>query len=174
MRIVVYDAAEGGFLGLSWSVGSAVLSGADARIAARSWDDAIGGLGALALRTGPPVDVQVWGHGAPGAPYMAGVALGSRLDAFAARLPKGSTVWWRSCDVHGGAAGHRFAASVAARGLTSVGHCTVISWPNPLTQGEICALRPGETVWWTESGAELRGCGVTRMTVPAWAYGGTG
>lgn len=168
LRVVVYDAAEGGVLGASWWLGSSLLSGADVRIAATSWDGAIAAVRDVGAAW--PVDLQIWGHGAPGVPYLAGVPLGSRLDTLAASVPAGSVVWWRSCDVHRGAAGAAFARAVTTRGLTSVGHCTVISWPYPWQQGEICALRPGEDVWWPADGAGLRGCGTLRMSVPPWAY----
>ena len=33
-------------------------------------------------------------------------------------------------------------------GAASIGHCKVISWPNPMRQGALCALRPGEAPYW--------------------------
>lgn len=167
-KIVAYDAAEGGFLGFAWGFGTAVLAGADYRVPARSWAELVDWLAVHGTSAWAPVDLQVWSHGAPGAPLIA--RRRPNLGALAEQLPTGSTVWWRACDVHGGPDGHAFARDVAARGLTSVGHCAVVSWPWPLEQREICALRPGESVWWSESGSELRSCGTLRMTVPSFAY----
>jgi hypothetical protein len=174
LRIVVHDTAERGWpwLGVWWAIGARVLSGAGVVIGARSWEEAYDKLAEIDR----PVDlVSVWGHGTAGKPLIDGravdlVQLGQALRT----VRPTSEIWWRSCEVHRGAVGHRFAEDVTRIvGCVSVGHTHVISAPNPLVQRGICALRPGETPWWPHDGRGLPGCLTTRMTVPPKAYGMT-
>ncbi len=174
-RIVIRDAAEPSHLRYWWAIGAAVISGADVVLAVRSWDEAYTRLEAVVRKqglVGRPVDLQVWGHGYQGAPLIAGKAVSLPMLADALVLThESSTVWFRACDVAEGPAGHRFMAeAVVEIGCTVVAHCAVISLPYPWEQREICALRPGEPVWWSLSGEELQSCSTFRMTVPAWAY----
>ena len=174
LRIVVLDATErrAPWLSLWWRLGAAV-SGADAVVRAGSWDEAYRGISrALADLGGRALDLQIWGHGDDGRPLIDGgpVSLHA-LHAALGILPKDSTVWWRSCEVHRGPRGQRFAEdAVRILGCVSVGHCVVVSAPNPLRQGAICALRQGQRPWWPPDGAGLRGCSTLRMAVPRWAY----
>ncbi len=172
LRVLVYDTTERGapYLSAWWALGS-LISGADVVVGADTWADAYDRLHELSQ----PVDlVSVWGHGTAGKPVIAGrtvdlVQLGQALRTI---RPTGA-VWWRSCEVHRGAAGHAFARAVTERlGCASVGHTAVVSAPNPLVQRGICALRPGETPWWPLDGRGLPSCSTLRMSVPAWAYTG--
>lgn len=172
MRIVVLDTTAGG-LSTLWRLGS-LISGADVVVRARTWTEAYEGIGDAMnfATTREPVDLQVWGHGTDGAPLIDGVpvslaALRRELDGAPAR----STVWWRSCSVHRGPRGRLFAQQVCdTLGFSSIGHCVVISAPNPLVQGAVCALRPGQDPWWDPHGAGLRGCSTLRMEPPTWAF----
>lgn len=171
--IVVYDKTEDGYPWLStwWSLG-AFFSGADDVFAVSSWGEVYRELSDYPYN----IDLlSIWGHGRAGAPLINGAhpLLSSFRSAVDGRLGPKSEIWWRSCDVHKGRAGKRFAESVVETlGCASVGHCAVISAPNPLWQREICALRPGEAAWWSNSGSELPGCSTLRMTVPKKAYKG--
>lgn len=180
LRIVAHDAEESGwpFLGVWWAVGAAVLSGADVRIAARSWAEAIARIESAVRRNpGRAVDLQVWGHGYQGSPLIAGEELRPHLRALAYALapaPReddGTTVWFRACDVAEGTRGHTFMRdAVAALGVPVLAHCAVISLPYPWEQREICALRPGESPWWSLSGSELPSCSTLRMSPPRFAF----
>lgn len=178
MRIVVLDTTERSAPWLStwWRLGS-VVSGADAVVRASSWAAAYDGIAdaMVDLRWPDPLDLQVWGHGDDGAPLISGRPVNlPRLSEVLGVVPERSTVWWRSCEVHRGPRGQRFAADVVRTlGCTSVGHTHVISAPNPLRQRGICALRVGQTPWWDPQGKGLRACSTLRMTVPAFAYGGS-
>lgn len=181
LRIVVYDATERSFpwLTIWWALGVWLLSRADVKIAARSWEEAYARIESGIRRKGKgglrTVDLQVWGHGYQGAPLIARkrVDLARLARALSLALPA-STVWFRACDVAEGPDGHEFMRNaVAALGLTVVAHCAVVSAPNPFRQDEICALRPPPAdpdVWWSLSGSELPSCGTLRMSVPTFAY----
>lgn len=172
LRVVVYDTTETGWPWLSrWWAAGARVSGADVVIPASSWADAYDALHEISR----PVDLlSVWGHGTAGAPVIDGrpvdlVQLGQAMRTIRAD----GAVWWRSCEVHRGAAGHAFARRVTERlGCSSVGHCVVVSWPNVAWQGAICALRPGESPWWPFDGRGLPGCLTTTMRPPARAWTG--
>lgn len=181
LRIVVYDAAERGwpYLGVWWAVGAAVLSGADARIGARSWAEAIARIeSAVRREPGRPVDLQIWGHGYQGSPLIAGEELRPHLGALCHALARtwaaeveGSTVWFRACDVAEGLRGHAFMRDASrALGVPVIAHCAVIAAPYPWEQREICALRPGEEPWWSLSGSELPSCSTLRMSPPRFAF----
>lgn len=169
--VLVYDTTErrAPWLSRWWSLGS-LISRSAVVIPAASWSEAYDRLGEIR----DPVDlVQVWGHGDDGAPLIAGRDV--NLRALAGALPTlhpASELWWRSCEVHRGAAGRQFAAdAVRILGCVSVGHCKVISWPNPLRQAAICALRPTDPgPWWDPSGAGLPGAWLSEMDVPSRAY----
>lgn len=177
LRIVVYDTTERSWpwLTIWWTLGAVLLSRADAAIGVRSWGEACARIESELRRRGAQVvDLQVWGHGHQGAPLIAGH--GPELEELARALDlalPGSTVWFRSCDVAEGRAGHAFMAeAVRVLGHAVVAHCAVISAPNPLRQGEVCALRPGEAVWWSLTGSELPSCGTLRMSPPDFAFQG--
>lgn len=176
-RIVVIDTTAGA-LSSAWSAGLAI-SGAGHKIRAGSWVEACKALEAAVdevyVDNGPDivVDLQFWGHGNDGAPMIDGkpprladlaIALGGVLD-------ERSSVWWRVCLAHAGGEGHRFAARVTDKlGIRSIGHCAVISLPNPLRHRAICGLRVGEDPWWPEDGAGLPSCSMLRMEPPEWAF----
>lgn len=167
---LVYDTTEKGWPWLStwWALG-ALVSGADHVIPAATWPDAYEGLAAI---RGPLDLVMVWGHGNDGTPLINGHTVD--LDRLAAALPRlkpESEVWFRSCEVFRGPKGKRFAEQAVAKlGCNVVAHTKIVSAPNPLRQAGLCALRPGERPWWSDTGDELPGCSTLRMTVPAKAY----
>ncbi len=175
LRVLAYDTTERRWPYLStwWGLGS-LISGSDIVIAADRWSVVYDRLRALRLSGQRISQLSVWGHGTAGKPLIHGSPV--NLQSLSAALPQpveGSAIWWRSCEVHRTEVGRRFAAEVCLlTGYASVGHCVVVSAPNPLWQGAICGLRPGETPWWASDGAGLPGCSTLRMTVPAYAYTG--
>jgi hypothetical protein len=180
-RIVLRDRAEPSYLRWLWAAGSTLLSGADARIAARTWTDARTQLAAriseIPIGT-THVELQVWGHGAEGVSLIGGERLvAADVPALAAlfgrseRHPDGlrTTVWLRQCDTLGGRTGHAFATAFSWAGLDVVGHCAVISLPYPWQQREVCGLRAGAYPWWSLTGAELPACSAVQMRIlPEW------
>lgn len=170
LRVLVYDTTQTGWPPLSalWRTG-ALISGADVVIPASGWADAYD---ALAEIDRPVDQLQVWGHGYPGQPLINGRSVDLvQLSQSLRTIHPRTEVWFRACDVAMGQSGHTFMrAAVARLKCTVVAHCAVVAWPNPAWQAQICALRPGEDVWWSLSGDELRGCSTFRMTVPAHAY----
>lgn len=175
MKIIFYDTTETRPTSMSpvplswlWKLGVS-FSGADLVFPVSSWEEMYDRLAELEVID----DIQVWGHGRPGGPLIAGrhpdlVMLAASL---AGKTTPATTLWWRSCDVHRGAVGHAFARRVSLLlDVVSVGHCAVISWPNPLIQKAICALRPEESPWWPEDGIGLKSVLTTTMRVPMKAY----
>lgn len=175
MKIVFYDTTETKPTSLSpvpltwlWRLG-VKFTGADKVFGVSSWEEVYDHLEAL-----DQVDeIQVWGHGRPGSPLINGhhpdlVLLATVLSG---KTTEATTIWWRSCDVHRGSLGHAFARRCSLLlNVVSVGHCAVISWPNPLIQKAICALRPEEMPWWPEDGSGLPNVWTTTMKVPMKAY----
>jgi len=167
--VLVYDTTErqAPWLSRWWSLGS-LISQSETVVPAASWADVYLALGE---HEGDVDLLQVWGHGNDGTPLIGGrtVSLGD-LSSALQRTPA-TEVWWRSCEVHRGIAGQRFAErAVDILGCRSVGHCKVISAPNPLRQSAICGLYPGQTPWWPVDGAGLPGVWLTEMRVPERAY----
>ena len=131
------------FLTAAWAVGTQLFPGTS--IGADSWRDAYHELEQHQAEHGPIRELHVWGHGSKGRPAI-GPVRDLDLDTLAGVLPHLDVVWWRSCSVH---ADKRFARAVTEKlECTSVGHCQVITWPNPMTQRAVCGLREGEDPHW--------------------------
>lgn len=179
LRVLLYDDTQG-FLTRCWRIGSR-LSRWDAIIAASSWQEAVQ---RIALLPDGIRELQFWGHGTDGQPLIAQRMLSSYITdlSVAGRFHKipNSLIWWRACNVFGGARGRDFAiAAPRVTGCAHVGHTRVISWPWPFLQSGGYAIRPGEKVHWdpfegiTPDGKYLGSnplakntCLVTTMTVP--------
>lgn len=164
MRVVALDATDR--LTPFWRLGS-LVSGADLVVRAASWEDVYDALAPLAgVR-----DLQIWGHGFSGAPVIDGRRVDLLELGRAWHPAAGAVVWFRSCEVAKGVTGQTFMRDAArVLGCSVVGHCAVISSPNPLWQREIAGLRPGQEPWWPPDGAGLRGCSTLRMSVPDHAW----
>jgi hypothetical protein len=135
------------FLTASWAVGTKLFPGT--AIGATSWRDALDELLDHQADNGPIRELHVWGHGSRGNPAIGNV---DRLDIqqFRRSLPELQVVWWRSCSVH--ADRHWTERFVNETGVVSVGHCVMITWPNPMYQNAVCGLRPGESAHWVRTG----------------------
>ena len=133
----------------AWRVGTRVFPGVS--VGAISWKNALNKLGKHQAEHGLEiVELHVWGHGNDGWP-----ALGPGPTVVPAELgaacPGLEAVWWRSCEVHRGPDGRKFAEDIVEitdNGCVSVGHCEVITAPLPWEQRAVCGLRPGERAHW--------------------------
>lgn len=167
--VIIWDNVDG--LSWIWRLGS-TIGKTPFTYGVRNWDAAIAAIDMVYATVGEPIDVQIWGHGNDGKVYIAGKHL--PLDRFADELNgKIREFWARSCETIKGRVGQQWAIDfVREVGATYVGHAVVTNWPNPLWQGRIAALRPGEDVWWPRDGKGLGGCITTAMTPPKHAYNG--
>lgn len=133
------------------------------------------------LPRGSVTELQIWGHGSPGAPDVARDDDTRRLEAWLQRirpaLAPGAVVWFRSCSVGAGAAGKAFASRAAEiLGCTVLVHTCVIH----AVQAGLHAVRPGQIADWPddEGGARVWGWPwsrggrwvlALRARVPGWA-----
>ena len=161
MRVMVYDATDtrpGPEMLDAWRLGSAVYRATravDSVFPAKSWTEAIMWL----IGLGPVDEVQVWGHGGPGAAYIGkSVLVGDGLDT---KLPGGSVhhagvlravhvkrlFWLRTCASFAGRPGRRFATDLSrALRCRVAGHTYNIG---PLQSG-LHSVRPNEVPSWDE------------------------
>lgn len=160
MRLTVYDKRPGEGLGqwflmASWAVGCWLqkrLGLVDAYYGAESWMDAAKW---LQSHEGPIESIQYWGHGSPGAVWMAGKVMPSTFfEPVKRKLNPESTVWFRCCSVFQGEAGHRFAKKLAdSLGCVIAGHTVVIGpW-----QGGLHTIKPFSEPSWPASEHEEPG-----------------
>jgi len=131
-------------LSAAWAIGTRVFRGKS--IGVSSWREAYSELELHQAGTNCPIrELHVWGHGSRGNPHLGPRGV-MNIRQLADGLPDLEAVWWRSCSVH---ASHNFARKVAdTLGAASIGHCVVISSPNPLRQGAICGILPGGAPHW--------------------------
>ena len=166
-RLLIFD-ATGGPLHTAdpwFGIGARFFAGAfDAVVAARTVLDVYG-----ALERHEPSHVQVWGHGAPGAPLIAGNALLATDGAWGACRE----VWFRSCYVASGLRGQRFMHKLA-RSCDVVAHLGVIG---ALGHSYLVGLRAADTPWWDDELAPKspapwapRTVSAFQMRLPPWAY----
>lgn len=175
MKVCIYDAAEKSATGWSWAVGAKLfLWSFDRVVGVRSIQESIK---ALSDCTKPITELQLWGHGAPGAPYIAGRAVDQFvMEAWAVYLAEVRLVWFRSRSVFFGGKGELFAMAWAKqfRGFSCIvaGHTHVVgpwqsglytlqhgqapSWPK--YDGDPAALKSGRK--------QPRTIACTRMSVP--------
>lgn len=155
-KVLLYDdtgwSPEQGFtqwiLRTAWAIGTRAFRGKS--IGAASWREAYADLEAHQEEHGPIRELHVWGHGRRGKP-MFGRAGDLDIGTLGRVLPEVEVVWWRSCSVHGGKLGAKFADAITGmtdKGVISVGHAVMISSPHFWRQRACCALRPGEVPWW--------------------------
>lgn len=171
--LLVYDATEPGLLGKSWSTGSALFRGSfDEVVAAKSVEDVY-----AALRRRPKSSlkhVQVWGHGAPGAPLIGKKAIRADDPSWAA--VEGGTVWFRSCSVMSGFEGGVFAETFAHHRIDVAGHLGLIG-PWATHSHLVGLLHERKTAWWpnnTNVGPSApwkpRSVSALTMRLPEWAF----
>ena len=174
--ILVYDAVEPGLLGKSWSTGAALFRGSfDEVVAAKSVDDLY-----AVLRRHPKSSlrhVQVWGHGASGAPLINKQPILPTNPSWDA--VEGGTVWFRACSVMSGFDGGVFAEAFAHRRIDVAGHLGVIgTWA--MQSYLVGLLHEEKTAWWPASVKagdsapwKPRTVSALTMRIPEWAFNPT-
>ena len=158
MKVTVYDRNPGEglgqwFLKASWAVGcwlQKLLGQVDDYYGAESWLDA---LKWLASHGETLESVQYWGHGSPGAVWLAGKSMSvNAVATLKPHLTVESLVWFRTCSTFQGPYGHEFSRKVAdTLGCTVAGHTRIIG----LFQGGLHTRRPQEAPEWPASEGEL-------------------
>lgn len=160
--LVVYDAAEGGFLGTVWRTYAATFPRSQG---VRSWEDV-----AAVLLANPSSHAQVWGHGVAAAPLIDG-------DPPPRDFPWGmaESFWFRSCSVANGPKGRAFMEKVGQE-ADAVAHLGIIgTWG---VQSRLVGIRQLQPAWWgdevdkNERSAPWlpRTIISTRRTIPRWAF----
>lgn len=175
MKVLVFDTAEKSYLGFLWKAGAFLLSVFfDKVIPAKTWEEALESVFEFATEQNTLLDeVQVWGHGLPGQPLIAGKAMPT--DDY--RISISKRWWFRSCGVFSGLIGHEFASSFSLRGIEVAGHTTVMGrWalhPN------LYALRSKQYPSWSQkrhkdynkpSLLSPRTILALQVTLPDWAF----
>jgi hypothetical protein len=182
VKIILFDKTSRDIPGFAWAIGS--FRPGWTRIGAKSWDEAAEAIGSVFFehvcnlgdgeRSERLTELQIWGHGQPGEPLIAGKPM---TPAFIRRVQVSvnpdSLVWFRSCSVFFGATGRVFAERTANElSCRIAGHTHVIGpW-----QSGLCTQVPGELwKWGTHNGAwtkyksgwrEPRTIACLRMAVP--------
>lgn len=156
MRVVIYDRYPGFGVGnallyWAWAIGAHLqyLVGlADEVHGAESWDDAANWLKSLPQEE--IAQLEIWGHGGPGRPYMS--QMPASHDTFNFLRGRVGVLWFRSCSVLQGRAGQLFSGRVAdAVGCTVAGHTRIIG----LVQGGLRTRQAHTTPSWSETEGEL-------------------
>lgn len=158
MKVAVYDKNPGGggtwqgFLCLTWKIGCFIhkLFGLlDDYYGASSWDDAFKW---LETRPKPLTMVQYWGHGSPGAAWLAQIRF-TEAD-FKRLIPSmtpSSTLWFRTCSTFQGEAGYTLSKYLCdLLQCTVAGHTKTIGFFQP----GLHTRRPNEIPSWKVTEAD--------------------
>lgn len=158
MRVTIYDKNPGPgamqwFLKTSWMLGcwfQKLVGAVDAYHGAESWADAKAWLEAQKT---PLTVIQYWGHGSPGAVWLAGhhIPTTEWLSLKPLLVPN-SLVWLRVCEAFQGPTGQVFAKRLAdGLGCTVGAHTRIIG----LFQGGLYTIHPNTMPSWpVEEGME--------------------
>lgn len=94
-------------------------------------------------KPGDVTELQVYGHGSPGASFIGR----EKLDpaSLAWEHIAGAAVWFRQCKVAQGEKGHMFAQLLGDRGLSFVGHLSNIG---ALGHSYLVGCKRGAKPWW--------------------------
>lgn len=158
-RVTFFDSEENTALEAFWRLGDLIDRGLTVGVS--TWSDLFGWAEGLAHQRGP-LDIQIWGHAAPGAPLLGGQPL--TLSRAQALRGVTSSLWFRGCETAQGWRGHRYMEVLADMIRAPVtAHCVVTH----LWQGRGVTLEPGEEAWWALDGEGQPGCWATRMSIPA-------
>jgi hypothetical protein len=148
VKVIIYDASVGGFLGASWASWAKVQAARGWKVlGVKSWDDAIGKLTQrLLFEDGSVDEIQLWGHGSPGIPLIGGEQITTNVVVVLRRvLTAGSLVWFRMCSVFFGEKGRQFAEQTSRiLGCRVAGHTHIIG---PFQSG-LYSVSPGKGTDW--------------------------
>lgn len=146
-RVMIYDASDtkpGVELADAWAAGGWLYRGLRRLDVCRgftSWKQALDWIESLQAVD----EVQYWGHGSPGAVWLAGQRL--NVDELA-RIKVRNLFWLRTCASFAGAPGHELASKMSrVLGCRVAGHTHNIG---PLQSG-LHSLRPGAEPAWPDS-----------------------
>lgn len=120
----------------------------------------------------PHQEVHVYAHGWPGGPVIGGETIKASHAAW--DCLRGSTVWFRACDVGMGTEGRDFVNALASRGINVACHLGNIG---AMGHSFLVGVRAGETAWWPRnfdggsSGLfKSRTVLPTDVRLPTWAF----
>lgn len=157
-RVMIYDATDtkpGVELADAWAAGGWLyrqLRRLDVCRGFTSWKQALDWVESLQVVD----EVQYWGHGSPGAVWLAGQRL---AVADLARVKVRNLFWLRTCASFAGEPGHRLAKEMSTiLGCCVAGHTHNIG---PLQSG-LHSLAPGAEPGWTQTEGIVDG-------KPAWS-----
>lgn len=164
--LVVFDLTEKRWLGKAWAAYAATFPSAEG---VTSWAE----VKHLVRNQGEGRDLQVWGHGSPGRPFIGREAADPSWDMWNHL----DSVWFRSCSVANGRIGHSFMSTITNR-CDAAAHLGIIGpWG---MHSRLVALRKGGVLpWWPldevdprESSApwKPRTVSCLRRALPDWAY----
>ena len=173
MRVTIYDKKPGAgisqwFLSFFWAIGARIQKltrSTDEIHSATSWEDALAWL--AAKPDGTLSSIQYWGHGSPGAAYLAGqpLPLNKFIATVKAKVTSASLVWWRVCSSFQGTQGYSFSKRLADElNCTIAGHTRIIG---PM-QGGLHTRKPKTEPSWPVTEAELP---KTWLSGIGWARG---
>lgn len=171
-RICYYDATPGSILTAEfwYSIGAWAFAWAfDGVVAVKSVKEF---LDHLAKNGKPGDEVQLWGHGRPGGPCIAGKEVPA--DAKEWKAIEGGSVWFRSCKVAQGERGAAYANTINEAGVSFLGHLSNIgTGGHSYLVGSTPQMRP----WWNkklkpEHSNIFAPNSVlpSKMTIPNWAF----
>lgn len=165
-RLLIYDATDKSYIGQSWRVGAFLFQGLfDSVVGVKDIQEARDAFGDQGNWWD---EIQIWGHGAAGAPMI------GRSSFRPDEKWRASLVWFRSCYVLRGQAGYEFAFDMAQTGTAVAGHTRLIG-PWGMHSG-LYALHENQDPWWSihDKGGSApwlpRTIPATEMELPPWAF----
>lgn len=166
MKIVVYDSNPGSrpidkFLKSAWGIGCFLLKlfgKIDAYKGVGNWKDAKTW---ILSQPAPVHELQYWGHGSSGTPWLSGVPVRSGQWAeLRLKFAPHSTIWFRCCSVFQGKEGKAFAENIASLIGQCVGHTKTVG----IFQPGMRVLRANKPAYWSDEEADS-------TTLPKWMVG---
>lgn len=156
LRVLAYDRAEKSAIGWAWMIGAWCYGWwFDLVLPCRSWNDFFEGCAKAVEGNGQTIEeIQLWGHGRPGQPLIAGKPLDPSPHAhlailveFSKWLMRPALLWFRMCAVFEGQAGKDFAEALTTLlGAQVAGHTFNIGWP---WHSGLHTARPGILPAWS-------------------------
>ncbi len=167
LDVCFLDTTHRGLLGLAWRLGADMFKLAHKGgivVECTTPEVVLDFLGAV-LAAGDKIrHAQFIGHGSPGSQVIGGKHLDAERKEW--RALAGGLVWFRSCYVMKGLAGHRYAFLLGAHNIDVVGSLTIVgTWG---CHSYLVGLRAGEIPWWDPALAPKRSEPWLPRTIVAW------